>query len=106
MVARLVRRAISDTASKSPIDAIGKPASMMSTPIVSRSSATASFSSWVMVAPGHCSPSRRVVSKMTMRSRAVVLVVMALPYRGPPGRRLGPAWCPGRGWMSRVQKLP
>src|SRR5262249_22821630 len=27
-----------------------------------------SFSSWVMVAPGHCSPSRNVVSKMTTRS--------------------------------------
>ncbi len=46
----------------------GKPASMMSTPISSSSSATSSFSSMVMVAPGHCSPSRKVVSKMTTRS--------------------------------------
>src|SRR5262249_32524169 len=30
--------------------------------------ASSSFSSWVMVAPGHCSPSRKVVSKMTTRS--------------------------------------
>ena len=64
----LVRLAISCTAAKSPSEAIGKPASMMSTPIWSSSSATSSFSSWVMVAPGHCSPSRKVVSKMTTRS--------------------------------------
>ena len=50
------------------LEAIGKPASMMSTPIWSSNSATSSFSSWVMVAPGHCSPSRKVVSKMTTRS--------------------------------------
>src|SRR5437870_4361457 len=41
---------------------------MMSTPMASSSSATSSFSSWVMVAPGDCSPSRNVVSKMTTRS--------------------------------------
>ena len=67
---RVLRRAsaISATASKSPFEAIGKPASMMSTPIASSSSATSSFSSSVMVAPGHCSPSRRVVSKIRTRS--------------------------------------
>ena len=59
-----------DTASKSPFEAIGKPASMMSTPMASRSSATWSFSSRVMVAPGHCSPSRKVVSKIRTRSLA------------------------------------
>src|SRR5262249_10264396 len=64
----LVRWAISCTAAKSPSEAIGKPASMMSTPIWSSTSATSSFSSWVMVAPGHCSPSRNLVSKMTTRS--------------------------------------
>src|ERR1700688_2835627 len=64
----LARLAISLTAAKSPSEAIGKPASMTSTPMSSSSSATASFSSWVMVAPGHCSPSRKVVSKMTTRS--------------------------------------
>ena len=68
ITAFLVRLAISWTAAKSPSEAIGKPASMMSTPMVSSSSATSSFSSWVMVAPGHCSPSRKVVSKMTTRS--------------------------------------
>src|SRR5665811_1604414 len=68
MTAFLARLAISLTAAKSPSEAIGKPASMTSTPMSSSSSATASFSSWVMVAPGHCSPSRKVVSKMTTRS--------------------------------------
>src|SRR5437868_6637647 len=60
----LVRLAISWTAAKSPSEAIGNPASITSTPIVSSNSATSSFSSCVMVAPGHCSPSRKVVSKM------------------------------------------
>jgi hypothetical protein len=46
---------------------------MMSTPIASRKSATSSFSSNVMVAPGHCSPSRSVVSKM--KTRSVLAVV-------------------------------
>ncbi len=52
------------TASKSPSEAMGKPASMMSTPISSSSAAIWSFSSSDMVAPGDCSPSRRVVSKI------------------------------------------
>src|SRR6185503_7466757 len=68
ITAFLERVAISWTAAKSPSDAMGKPASMMSTPMSSSSSATAIFSSWVIVAPGHCSPSRKVVSKMTTRS--------------------------------------
>ena len=62
------RLAISCTAAKSPSEAIGKPASMTSTPMVSSIAAISSFSSKVMVAPGHCSPSRKVVSKMTTRS--------------------------------------
>ena len=68
MTAFLERRAISLTAWKSPSEVIGKPASMTSTPMSSSSSATSSFSSKVMVAPGHCSPSRKVVSKMMTRS--------------------------------------
>ena len=82
-----VRLAISFTAAKSPSDATGKPASMMSTPIWSSSSATSSFSSWVMVAPGHCSPSRKVVSKMTTRSFSDFAGVF---IRGP-SRRLAPS---------------
>ena len=52
------------TASKSPGDAAGKPASMMSTFSFSSCRATCSFSCRPMLAPGHCSPSRSVVSKM------------------------------------------
>lgn len=43
---------------------MGKPASMMSTPSLARLRAISSFSEDVKVAPGDCSPSRRVVSKM------------------------------------------
>ena len=86
----LVRLAISWTAAQSPSEAaFGKPASMMSTPIVSSSSATSSFSSWVMVAPGHCSPSRNVVSKMTTRSFSDFAgVVMEFSFRLRPSRAL------------------
>ena len=57
-------RAISETASKSPGDENGNPASMMST--LSRSScrATSNLSSIVKPMPADCSPSRSVVSKM------------------------------------------
>ena len=65
------------TASKSPSEAIGKPASMMSTPISSSSAAICSFSSRVIVAPGDCSPSRSVVSKMRTRSWSDAVSVMA-----------------------------
>mmetsp|Transcript_11203 Transcript_11203/g.28732 ORF Transcript_11203/g.28732 Transcript_11203/m.28732 type:complete len:280 (+) Transcript_11203:934-1773(+) len=56
--------AICRTASKSSGDAMGKPASMMSTPRRDRLRAMSSFSLMVRVQPGDCSPSRRVVSKM------------------------------------------
>ena len=49
---------------------------MMSTPMSSSISATSSFSSKVMVAPGHCSPSRKVVSKMTTRSFSDLFTVV------------------------------
>ena len=44
ITARSVRFAISATAAKSPSEAMGKPASMMSTPISSSISAISSFS--------------------------------------------------------------
>jgi hypothetical protein len=69
------RFAISETAAKSPSEAMGKPASMISTPISSRREAISSFSSWVMVAPGLCSPSRRVVSKIRTRGCVVWSVI-------------------------------
>ncbi len=64
----LIAWAIACTASKSPFDDAAKPASMTST--LSRSSwrAMRSFSSLVIEAPGDCSPSRKVVSKMNRRS--------------------------------------
>src|SRR3979411_828059 len=87
ITAFLARLAISCTAAKSPSEAIGKPASMMSPPISSSSSAISSFSSWVMVAPGHCSPSRNVVSKMTTRScsdfAGVVMIGISFSWFAP-----------------------
>src|ERR1700756_4790342 len=76
ITAFLARLAISLTAAKSPSEAIGNPASITSTPMVSRSSATSSFSSCVMVAPGHCSPSRKVVSKMRTWSSSLLGAVV------------------------------
>ena len=61
-------RAIACTASKSPGEAIGKPASMMSTPSRASWWAISSFSAVFSEMPGDCSPSRRVVSKMSTRS--------------------------------------
>ena len=49
---------------KSSGEAIGNPASMISTPSLANMRAISSFSSDVSVAPGDCSPSRRVVSKI------------------------------------------
>ena len=69
------RSEIALTAAKSPSEAIGNPASMMSTPISSSMEAISSFSAWVMVAPGLCSPSRRVVSKISTRLASVLLSV-------------------------------
>src|SRR5262245_23670565 len=58
--------AISRTASKSPGEAIGKPASITLTPKSTSACATSSFSSRFMLHPGDCSPSRSVVSKITI----------------------------------------
>ena len=52
------------TLSKSPGLEIGKPASMTSTPSRTSCRAISSFSSVFIEAPGDCSPSRSVVSKM------------------------------------------
>src|SRR6516164_2488622 len=61
-------RLTASTASKSPSLAIGKPASRMSTPSSTSLRAMVNFSGTVMLQPGDCSPSRRVVSKMYTRS--------------------------------------
>ena len=62
------------TASKSPGLAIAKPASITSTFSRSSERAMRIFSSLVIDAPGLCSPSRIVVSKMINRS-----LLMACP---------------------------
>src|SRR5512137_702316 len=56
--------AIRWTASQSPGEAAGKPASITSTLRRTSWRATSSFSAAVRPAPGACSPSRRVVSKI------------------------------------------
>ena len=61
-------RATRRTASKSPGEAMGKPASMISTPSRANWRAISSFSSMFSVAPGDCSPSRSVVSKIRTTS--------------------------------------
>ena len=53
---------IADTASKSPGEAIGKPASIISIPSSSNTLEICIFSSRLIDAPGDCSPSSIVVS--------------------------------------------
>ncbi len=60
-------RAIASTASKSPGEAIGKPASMTSTCRRASCWAISSFSVVFSEMPGDCSPSRSVVSKISTR---------------------------------------
>ncbi|MCY1274946.1 hypothetical protein D3C80_481990 [compost metagenome] len=67
-VLSLMLSAMALTASKSPGLAMAKPASITSTRMRSRALAMRSFSSLVIDAPGLCSPSRKVVSKMMTRS--------------------------------------
>ena len=67
--------AIALTDSKSPGLAAAKPASITSTPIFSNWRAMRIFSSLVMDAPGDCSPSRMVVSKIITRLVCVISVL-------------------------------
>ena len=64
MVESLTALATALTASKSPGEAMANPASMTSTRIFSNTLAMRTFSSLVIEAPGDCSPSRKVVSKI------------------------------------------
>lgn len=63
-----VRSATARTARKSPSEITGKPASIISTPSVSSCMATCIFCSTFIAAPGHCSPSLSVVSKICICS--------------------------------------
>ena len=73
--------------SKSPIEAMAKPASITSTPSSIRASAMRIFSSRFMENPGDCSPSRKVVSKMMTRLSSSLpklgwmMVIVAFPGR-------------------------
>ena len=69
---------ISCTASKSPFEAMGNPASITSTPSSASISAMRIFSSKFIEAPGECSPSRSVVSKMMIRSGSALWLIMEL----------------------------
>jgi len=91
--------AMARTASKSPGLAAGKPASMTSTRRFSNCRATRSFSSKVMDAPGLCSPSRSVVSKIIKRSFMVVSR-LRLRLRGRATNRAG---APAHRRRGRVQ---
>jgi hypothetical protein len=93
------------TASKSPGDAAGKPASMTSTLRRASWRATSSFSAAVRPAPGACSPSRSVVSKIRTEPAAtpppnrgcVASKVIGIPPRPVPRwPRPGPVRRPRR----------
>ena len=64
-------REIASTASKSPGEVIGKPASITSTPSRASCWAISTFSAVFSEMPGDCSPSRSVVSKMWTRFASV-----------------------------------
>ena len=66
--------AIFFTASKSPLLAIGKPASITSTFSFSKIFAILSFSEGFIDAPGLCSPSLRVVSNITNFSLLFIII--------------------------------
>src|SRR5262249_16773689 len=105
-------RAMAWTASKSPGEAMGKPASMTSTPRSARARATSSFSARFMLAPGLCSPSLKVVAKLINGSRLSSLALMAVlgPWDqgGPaPPNEKGPGTSDSRaGTRNRTVVLP
>src|SRR6476620_8203474 len=76
-------RAIACTASKSPGEAIGNPASMTSTPRRASWWAISSFSAVLSEMPGDCSPSRSVVSKITTRSGSMSSSFWLAPATSP-----------------------
>src|SRR5215213_4131046 len=88
MIGPCTSRAIACTASKSPGDAIGKPASITSTPSRASWCAISSFSPVLSEMPGDCSPSRRVVSKMWTRSSVMSPPLAGCSFLSPLGSRL------------------
>src|SRR4030088_1513007 len=102
-VESLITPATACTASKSPFEEAGKPASITSTRILSSSRAMRSFSSLVIEAPGLCSPSRMVVSNMINLSFMVplqdgIVKASAAPACAAPGTcRIGFGFMCARG---------
>src|SRR3954453_11835147 len=88
MIGPWTSRAIACTASKSPGEAIGKPASITSTPSRLSCWAISSFSTLFSEMPGDCSPSRSVVSKMLTCSGASFMRSLSFPRLGSPRRLL------------------
>jgi hypothetical protein len=80
MVQLRISREMRCTALKSPGEEMGKPASITSTPISSSTWAISTFSLTLRAAPGDCSPSRRVVSRMITRSVAGGGIAFSLVY--------------------------
>ena len=78
-------RAMSFTASISPGDEAGNPASMKSTRRRSSARAISSLSWAFSATPGDCSPSRSVVSKISTRSTPFFSDMGVLPPVRPPG---------------------
>ena len=78
IVDSLTTFAMARTASKSPLDAAGNPASMTSTRMRSSCRAMRSFSSRFIDAPGLCSPSRMVVSNMIKLSFIAALLLACI----------------------------
>src|ERR1700736_5356057 len=77
MTGRRTLAATCFTPSASSADAIGKPASIKSTPSPSSSLASCTFSLVRSENPGACSPSRSVVSKIVIRSVVMSFVCTA-----------------------------
>ena len=98
--------AISLTARKSPSEAIAKPASITSTPICSSTSAIFSFSGTVIEAPGDCSPSRSVVSKMMMRSSSAARGAADGAATVLGGLADMDRFLSGGGWTLRCSRCP
>src|SRR4030067_1856347 len=84
-------------ASKSPAELMAKPASIISTPSRLSCFATCSFSSTFIDAPGDCSPSRSVVSKIF-----IVRVIVPPKIKKPSI----PLACQQTGKGTRALKLP
>src|SRR6266699_770384 len=110
-VESLITPAPACTASKSPFEDAGKPASITSTRMRSSCRAMRSFSSLVIEAPGLCSPSRMVVSNMISRSFMLLLRIECLkivprrPHAPRPGTaELGLGLCAREAQQQTRQK--